>query len=73
MPELDRTVEAVASSATWNARVALVRRVPEEFGTAQHQAVYSAIAKRVYVPHLSPDFAYIHWRDDYELAQIEQA
>jgi len=25
------------------------------------------------VPHLAPDFAYVHWRDDYELFSIEDA
>ena len=45
MTDLDSTVAAVAAAPNWNARVALLRRVPEDFGMAQHQAVYSAIAK----------------------------
>ncbi|MGH7673212.1 MAG: hypothetical protein ACREMC_09940, partial [Gemmatimonadales bacterium] len=61
---------AVAAARTWNARVALVRRAPEEFGTAQHAAVYAAISERVYVPTLKPDFAYVHWRKDYEFAPL---
>ena len=75
MSENDR-VEAVAAgiaAAAWNARVALVRKIPEEFGKAQHQAVYAAVAKAVYVSELAPDFAYVHWRDEYELKPIERA
>lgn len=67
------TVHAVASASTWPARVAFIRKVPEQFGTAAHQAIYSEIAKRVYVPHLAPDFAYLHWRDEYELPDFQAA
>jgi len=63
----DETVDAIATAKTWDARIALVRHIPEQFGTAAHQAVYSAIARRVYLPSLAPDFAYVHWHDDYEL------
>jgi hypothetical protein len=64
---IEDSVEGIASATDWNARVALIRLIPEKFGTAKHQEVYSAVAKRVYVPTLAPDFAYIHWDDDYEL------
>lgn len=73
MPTPREVADAVAAAATWNARVALVRRVPEEFGTAQHAAVYAAIAERVYVPTLKPDFAYVHWREDYEFGPLNAA
>lgn len=73
MQPVDDAVAAVAAAQTWDSRVALIRKVPEQFGTAQHQQIYASIAKQVYVPHLAPDFAYIHWRDDYELLSIEDA
>jgi len=73
MPDIESTVANIVGASTWDARVALIRRVPEDFGTAQHQAAYSAIAKAVYVRNLAPDFAYIHWREDYELAPIQSA
>ena len=73
MGDLAATVEVIADAPTWDARVALVRRVPEEFGLAHQQEVYAAIAERVYVPSLAPDFAYVHWRDEYELAPVEDA
>ena len=60
-------VSRVATAPTWNARVALIRRVPEVYGLAQHQSVDADIAERVYVPSLTPDFAYLHWREEYEL------
>lgn len=74
MPGQDEqsTVDEITNATSWDRRVALIRRVPEEFGTARHQAIYSAIAERVYVPHLAPDFAYVHWREDYELAPLQK-
>lgn len=73
MPSPAELAEAVAAAPNWNVRVALIRTVPEVFGTAEHTAVYAAIAERVYVPTLSPDFAYIHWREEYELASLDTA
>jgi len=69
----EEIAQQVASAPTWNSRVGLIRRVPEDFGLAQHQAVYARIAEQVYVPHLKPDFAYIHWRPEYELPAVERA
>lgn len=65
--------EQVAAAPSWDARVALIRKVPETFGKAQHQAIYAAIAERVYVPAVTADFGYVHWRPDYELAPLEAA
>lgn len=73
MPDEFGVVQEVASAATWDARVALIRRVPETYGLARHQAVYAAIAERVYVPSLTPDFGYVHWRPEYELAPLSEA
>lgn len=73
MPTASDIANAVQAAGTWDARVALIRRVPEEFGTAQHASVYAAIAKQVYVPDLKADFAYVHWRDEYELAPLAEA
>lgn len=70
---IEETVEIVAKADNWNARIAAIRLIPEQFGTASHQEIYSAIARRIYVPSLAPDFAYIHWHDDYELPLAQQA
>ena len=66
-------VELAAGAPSWNARVAAVRRVPEEYGLARHPAIYAEIAERIYVPSLTPDFGYVHWREEYELEPMETA
>jgi hypothetical protein len=66
-------VDKIAVAADWNARVALVRRIPEEFGTAAQAGIYSMLAQRVYCPSLGGQFAFVHWRPEYELADIEAA
>lgn len=73
MADIDTTVQEVAAATDWNARVALIRKVPEAFGQASHRDVYARIAEKVYVPALAPDFAYVHWRTEYELASFEHA
>ena len=73
MSEIDDLVDAVAEAESWDSRVAIVRKIPEQFGTALHPAVYAAIAQRVYVPTLAPDFAYVHWAQDYEVEAVESA
>lgn len=72
MPQAD-AVRAVAEATTWDARVALIRRVPESFGQARHAAVYAAIAREVYVPNLAPDFACVHWGPEFELGPFDDA
>lgn len=70
---VDEAVDTAANAPTWDARISAIRLVPEQFGTAAHQAVYAALARRIYLPSLAPDFAYVHWREDYEFKPIEQA
>jgi hypothetical protein len=69
----NQIAEAVEAAEAWNVRVAIIRTVPEAFGLAQHAAVYAAIAERVYVPTLRPDYAYVHTREEYELAPLSAA
>ena len=69
--KIEDLVKRIANAPSWNARVSLIREIPEAFGKAAHQKIYAAVAESVYVPHLAPDFAYVHWREDYELPQIE--
>lgn len=63
----------IAAASSWDERVALVRKIPEDFGMASQAEIYSAVAKAVYAPTLAPDFAYVHWRDEYELPTVEAA
>lgn len=71
--EVDDLVERVVAAPDWNARVALIRTVPEAFGSSLHRDVYARIAERAYVPHLVPDFAFVHWREEYELPAVEES
>jgi hypothetical protein len=73
MTDIEATVAEVAAAADWNDRVTRIRLIPEAFGKASHRDVYARIAERIYVPSLAPDFAYVHWRDEYELATVEEA
>ncbi len=66
-------VERVSAAASWNERIEEIRRVPELFGQAQHQAAYAAIASALYRPHLSAQFAYVQWRPDYELEGVKSS
>jgi transcriptional regulator with XRE-family HTH domain len=70
--DIAATVSIVAQATTWDARVQRLRQVPEIFGIAQQARVYSAIAEHVYKPQLSPMFAHIPWRDDYELGPFAE-
>lgn len=65
------TVGRIADASTWDERVARIRQVPQRHGTDEHAAIYAAVARQVYVPHLAPDFAYVHHSDFYELPLFE--
>jgi len=71
MPEIAATVSAIIDAEAWNARVRLVQQIPEEYGRAHLAAVYSRLAKELYVSQLAPTFAYVHWRDTFELPSVE--
>ena len=65
-------ISRVASASSWDERVEEIRRVPELFGQAQHQAAYAAIASSLYRPVLAAQFAYVQWPPEYELALLEE-
>ena len=70
MPSRPKPVEPVvtevSNAASWDERVALLRTIPEKYGIAAQSGIYAAIAEAIYLPHLTPDFAYVHWRPEYE-------
>ncbi len=66
MPGIDTTVQQVIEAATWDQRVARIRLVAQNHAPAELQRIYAEIARQVYVPHLAPDFAYIHEAPFYE-------
>lgn len=69
----DNTIERIADAPTWDRRVALIRQVPQRHGTDEHAGIYAEVARQVYVPHLAPDFAYVHDADFYSLAHFQVA
>jgi len=72
MPSVDETVRNVVDAESWDQRVAQMRLIPERHGTAEHQSVYATIARSLYVPHLAPDFAYVHGAPFYERQYFEE-
>lgn len=69
----EKTVEQIAEATSWDQRVARIRQVPQRHGTDEHARIYAAVAKQLYVPHLAPDFAYVHEAEFYELPHFEAA
>ncbi|MPZ53560.1 MAG: hypothetical protein GEU79_12645 [Acidimicrobiia bacterium] len=69
----ENTVDRIASSSSWNERVSRIRQIPQLHGTDEHQGIYAQVAQAVYVPHLSPDFAYIHEATFYEQPYFDAA
>ncbi len=67
MASVDETVQRIVSADTWDKRVAQIRLVAQNHGTAQFQEIFARVAQEAYVPHLAPDFAYVHSADFYEL------
>lgn len=66
-------ISRIQDATDWNQRVALLRQIPEQYGTAQHRDIYSEIAESIYVPDLAPDYAHLHWRADYDLPHFREA
>jgi len=57
------TIKRIAEAKNWDQRIAQIRLVPLHHGTNEHPGIYAEIARLLYVPQLSADFAYIH--EDY--------
>ena len=64
---IKQTVAAIINAGSWDQRVAQMRLVAQKHGTAEHPRIYAEVAREAYVPHLAPDFAYVHSMDFYEL------
>lgn len=68
---VEDTVNLIVAASSWDDRVARLRQVPQHHGTDQHAEVYAEVAQRLYVPQLSPDFAYIHESEFYEIEYFD--
>jgi hypothetical protein len=73
MPSIEETIERVVKAPTWDERVNRVRQIPARHGTDEHAAIYAEVARRLYVAHLAPDFAYVPVDDFYELPHFASA
>jgi hypothetical protein len=73
MPSSQETVNQIVTAATWDERVARLRQIPQRHGTDEHTAIYAEVAKQLYVPHLGPDYAYVHSAEFYELPHFHAA
>lgn len=73
MANIEETVRRIVDAKGWNERVAQIRLVSQKHGTAEHTEIFAKVAKEAYVPHLAPDFAYVHSFGFYELTEFEAA
>ena len=72
MPTIEETVQKIVEAQTWDQRIAQIRLIPHYHGIGEHSEIHAKVAKRVYVPHLAPDFAYIHESDFYGREYFEE-
>lgn len=73
MADIENTLREVSEARSWDQKVEAIRRVPERHGQQEHRQVYAAIADSLYRPHLSPQFAFVQWREEYELEGFRDA
>lgn len=73
MPTTEDTIDRIVSAQNWDLRVARVRQIPARHGTDEHSEIYAELARRLYVTHLAPDYAYVPVEDFYELPHFERA
>jgi transcriptional regulator with XRE-family HTH domain len=73
MATAEVTVTLIERAVSWDERVARIRNVPTLHGTAEHKEIFAEVARRLYVPHLSPDFAYVPVDAFYDLPTFQAA
>jgi hypothetical protein len=66
MTDASATIERIVEAPNWNQRIAQIRLIPQHHGTDEHARIFAEIARLLYLPHLAPDFAYIHEAPFYE-------
>lgn len=70
---VEDTINLIVGATTWDERVNRIRQVPARHGTNEHAGIHALVAKLLYVPHLAPDFAYVHGADFYDLPHFQLA
>lgn len=67
------SVRAILDAPGWPQRIQQMRLVPQRHGTGDHIGIYAEVARRLYVPQLAPDFAFIHPAPFYDQAHFTAA
>lgn len=65
MASIEETVSSICAASTFDERIAEMRKIPGRHGTDDRPAIYAQVGRDLYVPHLTPDFAYVHDMDFY--------
>jgi hypothetical protein len=73
MTDASATIERIVEAPNWNQRIAQIRLIPQRHGTGEHARIFAEIARLLYLPHLAPDFAYIHEAPFYEEKYFAEA
>jgi hypothetical protein len=68
----ERSIEGVLAASSWEQRIHRIRLIPQNHGIAEQSGIYAAIARRQYLPYLSPDFAYVYSEAFYDPAHFER-
>lgn len=63
---IEETITAILNAETWAQRIAQIRLVPQRHGTSDHVTIFANVARQLYMPHLAPDFAFIHEEPFYD-------
>ena len=66
------TIAAIHNAETWSQRISQIRLIPQRHGIADHMRIFAEVARTLYMPHLAPDFAYIHDSVFYDQAYFLQ-
>ena len=72
MSNIQDTITRIVEANSWDQRIAQIRLIPMNHGTNEHPSIYAEIARLLYVPHLAPDFVYIHEDHFYGREYFEQ-
>lgn len=73
MATIEDTIQRIVSAQTWDQRVARMRQIPARHGTDEHARIYAEVARRLYVAHLTPDYAYVPVEEFFEPPHFARA
>lgn len=73
MNRIETAVQGVAAEPSLDRRIAAIRKIPGQFGTDDTPSVYAELARKIYVPALTPDFAFIHADEFYSEQIVREA